>query len=381
MLGSNKYKINGFIDLSNERLKALVFFYLPLIGNNSFSIYQYLIFNSPTMEFKEISELLNILNISIDTFEEAINKLNEYKLLTTYKKQDDDQYIFVLNNPKDMHEFINNDIFVRNFIMTTSGKHYQELLSNINVLNDKYDGYQNISRKLDLSILDNWKQEDESFLTNKVNDEYSFNTIFNINHFLKDMSAFLFPMQYRTKENLHEIALLADLYNVSYDKMRTYISKVIKTGEDKFDLNALKRLCMSSISEFKKIENDEYNVPSIIYLSNLQDGKEASPYDKQVIYNLAHDYKLNIPVINVLLKHSLKQCDNRLIEKYIYSIASDLHRNNIKTSSEALERLDRFSNNKKEDDIMPVYDTSNNPNLDENRLLEILNRRKNNDSN
>ena len=52
--------------------------------------------------------------------------------------------------------------------------------------------------------------------------------------------------------------------------------------------------------------------------------------------------------------------------------------NNIKTSKEALERLDRFSNNKNDDDIIPVYDTSNNPNLDEERLLEILNRRKNN---
>ena len=376
MLGSNKYKINGFVDLSNDSLKSLAIFYLPLLGSQAFSIYHYLVFNSPTYEFKEISNLLNILNISIDIFEEAINKLNEYKLLTTYKKEDDEQYIFVLNNPKNMHEFINDDIFVRNYILNTSGNHYKDILSKINITNNKYEGYQNISRKLDLSLLKNWRSEDEDYLNKDKNEEYNFNTIFNINILLKDMSPFLFPMKYRTYENLHEIALLADLYNVSYDKMRTYISKSIKSAEDKFDINTLKRLCMSSISEFKKVPEDEYDIPCIIYLTNLQDGKEVSPYDKKVIYNLAHEYNLNIPVINVLLKHSLKQCDNRLIEKYIYALASDLHRNNINTSKQALERLDRYSNNKNGNDILPQYDSSNNPDLDKDRLIEILNRRK-----
>lgn len=376
MLGSNKYKINGFVDLSNDSLKSLAIFYLPLLGSQAFSIYHYLVFNSPTYEFKEISNLLNILNISIDVFEEAINKLNEYKLLTTYKKEDDEQYIFVLNNPKNMHEFINDDIFVRNYILNTSGNHYKDILSKINITNNKYEGYQNISRKLDLSLLQNWRSEDEDYLNKDKNEEYNFNTIFNINILLKDMSPFLFPMKYRTYENLHEIALLADLYNISYDKMRTYISKSIKSAEDKFDINILKRLCMSSISEFKKVPEDEYDIPCIIYLTNLQDGKEVSPYDKKVIYNLAHEYNLNIPVINVLLKHSLKQCDNRLIEKYIYALASDLHRNNINTSKQALERLDRYSNNKNNNDILPEYDSSNNPDLDKDRLIEILNRRK-----
>ena len=42
MLGKDLYKIDGNVELSYERLKALVFFYSPLVGNDALALYEYL---------------------------------------------------------------------------------------------------------------------------------------------------------------------------------------------------------------------------------------------------------------------------------------------------------------------------------------------------
>ena len=43
MLGNDFYKVEVNCELSNERLKSLIFFYGPLIGNDALVLYQYLI--------------------------------------------------------------------------------------------------------------------------------------------------------------------------------------------------------------------------------------------------------------------------------------------------------------------------------------------------
>ncbi len=134
---------------------------------------------------------------------------------------------------------------------------------------------------------------------------------------------------------------------------------------------------MSSLGEYRKLEDGNYDVPCLTYLMSFQNGKEVTRYDRQIIYKLSNEYHLRAPVINVLLEHSLKNCDNRLLENYIYPVASDLHRNDISTAKAALERLDRYKGRRANNDVLPSYDSSSNPELDEERLRELLNRRKN----
>ena len=108
---------------------------------------------------------------------------------------------------------------------------------------------------------------------------------------------------------------------------------------------------------------------------SLQDGKEVTDYDKKIIYNLSNRYHLAPAVINVLLEYGLKNCDNRLIENYLYPIASDLHRNDIHNAKDALNRLSRpYEKNKKEDKL-PTYDSSINKTMsaeEEEELLKLM---------
>ena len=374
MIGNDLYKFDVRCELSGDRFKSLILFYAPLIGNDALSFYEYALVKGSTSSFEKINELLSSLNISVDAYEEICRSLNEYRLLKSLNK--DNQYVFIFEAPLTMKEFIRDDIFVRNFILKTSGPHYQELISDIFEEND-YKDFNDVSKKLSIDNLTEWNNEDESYLKKaKPDNTYSFNTLFDVNHFLKDVSTNLFPMKYRTKENLETIATLADLYNISYDTMRVILAKL--SNANSFDKDELKKLCMSARSGYQKVSNNQYDTPTSVYLMSLQDGKELTFSDKRIIYNLSNHYHLNVPVINVLLEHSLKQCNNRLLESYIYGIASDMHRNNINTSKEAIDFLynNRNSTSKSsKSDVLPSYDTNRNQTMskeDEEELLKLM---------
>ena len=373
MLGKDLYKIEVNAELSNERLRSLVFFYWPLIGDKALVLYEYLVLRGNRPVFEEINELLMSVNLSIDDFEFFCIKLNEYRLLKTLKQEN--RYIFALNNPLEIRQFIKDDIMVRNFILNTSGEYFRQLTADIYEENDHY-GFEDVSSTLSLDTLQNWDKEGESYLKKKPERNYDFDTMFDVNVFLKDISLTLLPMRFRTKENMKQLALMADLYNISYDKMRTYLPKVARTDSNEFDLKELRYLCMNAKSEYKKVENDNYDVPCIRFLMSLQGGKEATNYDKKIIYRLFEDYHLSAPVINVLLEHGLKNCNNSLIENYLYPIASDLHRNDVKTSKEALERLSKpYEKKGRNVEKPPVYDDSANKTMsamEEEELLKLM---------
>ena len=371
MLGKDLYKVDVNGELSNERLKSLIFFYAPLIGDDATILYQYLLLRGSTYSFAELNELLTYLNKSVDVFESNCNNLNKYRLLKTLKQ--DNRYVFVVNAPLTIKEFIKDDIFVREFIMKTSGEYYRILTAGVFADNNYYD-YEDISDTLSLDDLKMWSREDETYLKtngNKTN-TYEFNTLFDINYFLKDISSLMFPMKYRTVDNLKQIAILADLYGISYEKMRGYVANAVNKSDDSFNINQLKYSCMNAKTNYEKVSEDKYNVPCQIYLMSLQDGKEVTEYDKKILYNLSDKYNLNNSVINVLLAHTLKVCDNRLLENYIYPIASDFHRNDVNTAQKALERLSMDNSRTKQSDSLPVYDSASNKKLSDKELDELL---------
>ena len=205
------------------------------------------------------------------------------------------------------------------------------------------------------------------------NSEYR--TMFDIAAFLKDVSFYMLPKEYRTQDNLERIALLADIYGISMDKMRNYIAKTVNTG--RFDLEFLKGFCSRAKIDFTENDETDYNVPCVLYLMSLQKGKDVTPYDKAMLYSLSTDYHLSPQVINALLRFSLKRCDNRLIKNYVYAAASDLYRNDVKTAEEVekwfdfIQKKNKKQNHRQVVDL-PVYDTSKNAAMSKKEEEEIL---------
>ena len=185
MIGNDYCKIDVNFELASDRLRSLVLFYGPLIGNDALALYEYLVINGSTAGFNRLNDLLNSLNISVDAYEKRCERLNEYRLLRTLNK--DDHYVFIPNAPLTMKEFIKDDILVRDFILKTSGARYQEIVSTIYEDNRYYD-YKDVSKQLDLDTLNDWDAEDETYLNTRKKQTYDFNTRFNINTLLKDIS-------------------------------------------------------------------------------------------------------------------------------------------------------------------------------------------------
>ena len=338
MIGNDLFKIESDVALSENTYRSLIVFYNPLVGPEALYLYQYLLLNSDKNSFVEINYLLNSLGMSIDKLEKLIRKLNEYKLVITLKDDNADKYVFVLNEPLSLVGFIDNNIFVRDFIQKTSGKYYQSVLSNIQFKN-RYKNYSDVSYKLSKDILNKWTYEDEQYLKRPSPASYSYGNLFNINVFLNNVSTTLFPLKCRTKENLKLIADLADLYDISYQKMAGYLSEVIKYKDQVLDLGLLKYKCEHSVPEYRNVSPNEYNVPCITFLMNKQNAKSVTPSDRKLLATLSSDYSLKVEVINYLIEYVLNTNDNRLIGKFVYSLASDLNRNNIDTAEKAKEFL------------------------------------------
>ena len=374
MLGRDLFKIENNTDISSERFKSLVLFYCPLISTSALSLYEYLLVKGNTASFAEISTVLNALLLSLDDFESSLKKLNEYKLLFTYAYDEEGKYLFSLRNPKTRDEFIHDEILVRDFILKTSGDYYNSLLVDVPQMNKSYS-LRDISYKYDLESLSGWTSENESYLNIKRN-EYSYDSFFDMRSFLSDMSDNLFPIRYRSEDNLKEIARLADLYGINEDRMRTFISKVIRSDSDGIDLKYLRYLCENSKIEYKKVPQNSYDVSCELFLMSKQEGMSLSSYDKKLLYNLSHDYDLRADVINVLVEHALKVCDNHLIEKYLYSIASDFRRNHVDSVDKAKELLNKNISRKtgRKEVGVPEYVATNESEVD---LSEIYKRLKN----
>lgn len=334
MVGNSLFKIESSVSLSDNTYKSLLIFYHPLIGSDALYLYQYMVLKGSKSGFVKLNELLNSLSISVDTFEKQLKKLNEYKLVNTLKDDNDDRYVFLLNDPLSLGAFINNNVFVRDFIQKTSGEYYRSVISDLR-FKGKYKNFSDVSYKLDKGILNNWTYEDEKYIQKQPVESYNFNTIFDIDVFLNNVSTTLFPLRCRSKENLKLIAEFADLYDISYQKMAEYLSEVITHKDQTLDLNLLRYKCERSLGEYKTVAGDDYRVACTTFLMNKQNAKSLTPEDKKIITLLNRDYGLKVEVINYLLEYSLLNCDNRLIQKYIFSIAADLHRNNIETAEQA----------------------------------------------
>ncbi|MBR4461870.1 MAG: DnaD domain protein [Erysipelotrichaceae bacterium] len=370
MLGKERYKTDIRCELSIEHLRSLVFFYAPLIGNDAVILYEYFVLRGSQLSFEEINDILTSLNISIDLFERDLELLNMYRLVKTLKQED--RYVLIFNEPMKMQEFIKDDILVREFIMKTSGNYYRSILSTMKSI-DNYYGYEDITKVLSVNDLSKWSMANEKDLNDSINPiRYNYNTLFDINVFLKDISSLMFPLRYRTDEVLRTIATLADLYGISYDKMRSYVATAVNRSKEEFNLKELRYLCMNSRIDYQKVKENEYDVDCQTYLMNLQEGKEVTEYDKKILYNLAFKYHLNKSVINVLIQHTLKSCNNRLLENYIYPIAADFHRNDVNDPNRALDRLNEGRHRVKEEEQLPVYNDEDNVSISTDELDEIL---------
>ena len=151
MLGRNNYLLTGTKELKRSEWQALYLLYQPLIFNDALTIYGY--FVNRYKKQGTITELLLDLNMSLDAFILGTERLNEYRLLDTYKYKYEDRYVFVLREPKSTEMFLKDEIFSRILLNTIGKDRYNELYTAL--MKGKIDlkDYQNMTKHLKYNSL------------------------------------------------------------------------------------------------------------------------------------------------------------------------------------------------------------------------------------
>lgn len=376
MLGRDNYKIQGFSELKANEWRSLYLLYQPLVNNEALMIYSYFV-NAVSHE-GIISDLLISLNMTLDSFIVGLEKLNQFRLLDTYHHNLKDQYLFILKEPKDTDHFLNDDIFSRILLNTIGKDRYSQLYASLISSKENLNFYKNETKNLVYNNLNNWTSENEEEFKRIKKQEIpsqEYQSYFDIKRFLKEASNVLLPLKFRTKDNINLICRYADIYNISQERMRVIIGNVVSSNLNEFNTHLFKLKCANARPEIKSIAKGDYNVPCALFLTHLQNGQAPAPSDMQLVSELVEKYHLNIEVVNVLLEYALKRCDNRLIKTFIFPTAADLHRNHIANKKDAMDFLYNSKvklKNTHPQDILPVYDDSNNPEISDEEYEKLL---------
>ena len=366
MLDKETVKIEGIEEISNERLKSLLFLYEELIDIRAIHLYQCLIYlNHGTLY--SVSQLLDILHIKEETLREMMHELERLQLIKTYKKGD--EYLIDVLAPLNCNEFFASEIFDR-YLATKTKDRYRSLRALlIRESSDKTD-YIDISAKADLS---SWSSIDEKdYRDIKALTDSS---IFPLKKFLK-VSKNLFPESLRTYDNLDYIKKLGEAYGIGLDEMRRYVNESIIRVKDPFiDKSELLKKCQNARKH--TVYTDEgYLMATNDFLMQLLNVDKLNFNDRKIINRLISKefFDLDHAVVNVLLEYVYKKKD-RLDQNLIYAIASDWVNKKIDTVDKAKDRIRQINNQDKQSvkaDFDPVYNTKDNPSISDEEVLEYL---------
>ena len=64
----------------------------------------------------------------------------------------------------------------------------------------------------------------------------------------------VFPVRYRTNENLDRIAQMAQIYGIDAKDMRRYVQRSINPSTHVFDLDKLKEMVMRNVRLWKQVK-------------------------------------------------------------------------------------------------------------------------------
>ena len=369
VLPMDSYTVYNKSLLTDLDFKVLGELYQPIIGDRAVCLYCTLVNDLKKKEI--ISEvfshhhLINVMQCSLNSLEEAKEKLEAVGLLEVYLREDNsNNYIYVLYNPLSYTEFLNHPILNVLLYNTIGKEEYQNIVNFYKVPKINLKNYKNISKRFDevFSVVATSSYFQNEDLIYKEKAKLNISEI-DFDLLLSGIGKDIINEKLFTKEVKELITNLAFIYNIDISSMQSLIiANLTKSGS--IDKEALRK----SARNFYQF-NNQGGLPTLVYnkktskekkVSNFSSNKEkmlyifenTSPYlfikskykdgkvilrDLQLIESLLVDLKLPPEVVNVLLDYVLKVNNQKLNKAYVLSIASNWKRLGIKTALRAME--------------------------------------------
>lgn len=324
MKGSDRYLVDFDGALHQDYQSALAQCYLPICGVNAIALYHVLLAEKVSNKVYEIHKLLKLSSLDIDSFQQALIALEKAELLRSYQRASEDLYLFVLASPLTVENFFHSEIYGHLFMDKVGEKTYQETYSLfVKKHFDKQD-FQEITHSLDVTgqtLWDQWDQQRYDRLKFANPDEQNY--VFDIRHFIRELENAILPQPLRTDDNIKAIAALGTNFAIREDDMRRFVNKAYDSNSQSFDLEKLRKQCLSARKRNLELSQDEYDSSPVAFLYHKRGNVAVARSDMEFLEKCSCVYGLKREVINALIEIVLRNQQGRFSIAYADKIASE----------------------------------------------------------
>lgn len=359
--------------ITTEHLEILNRLFTPLIGPQSIGLYHFMNQFTDDNNHYPLTHyvFMNELKINLLDFRKQMDYLEAIGLVKTFVNHEEKQthFVYQLIQPPTAYQFFNDPMLSVFLYSEVDKNRYQMLKAHFERDKKDLSSYQQTTRKFtevfsvpkkmmdqDLSKLKQIKHYDGVDLSNETFDFDLLKQMLN-HHFISN--------EIIDKDAKELIIQLATLYGLTPDGMKKVILNSITSAQQlSFEEmrkqarsyylieheNHLPKLQLkeqqsevSSNSEEISPQNDTeawlklLDETSPIDMLASWSGSEPTQSQKSMIEELMNREKMNFGVINILLQFVMLKEDMKLPKSYIFEIASNWNKKDIKTAKQAYD--------------------------------------------
>lgn len=366
LLTSDIYQVRSSYMLDLTGYKTLLQLYQPLLGMEATALYltlnseldQMTLTKSPAL----ISRLCKICGFSLNSLQDAFNKLEAVGLVCSYVKQkNDNRYLFDLQMPLSPQEFMNHRI-LNSLLKERLKDEYEKTVATFQVYNVNLNDYQEITS----SFTDVFEihLNDKKVLQTKKYKQKIHNSIennYDLTLFYQGLENLQLSKKMFTADDEKAIQQLGILYQINALDMQDLVKQsmvenhlnsrlLAQNCRNYYDLKIPEKFTEVFHKQSPLLQSEKQGESSlqkhIYYLENISPydllkdkmgGKEPLKRDLQVIESVLTTLQLEPGVVNVLIETTLQKCDQSLPKNFIEALGSQWKRKKIKTVQEAIE--------------------------------------------
>lgn len=331
----DKYIVENTLECVD--FKPLFKVYQRIIGPSALTLYGYLFYDNSPKNEKSHQDLCDALNITLAKLDQDLERLEQFNLIDIYVKYaSENSYVYKVNTPLTILEFLRNDVFGRLFLKQVGSSQYEYHLEEASTQCISTHGYEPLKHALDKTFMQTWSTlEENSFngQTETVKTRTDLN--FDIRNFLSECSQLLFPKRYRTELAIESIREIGSIYGLSVSRMIELVGKCYTENETTLNIKKLRKLASNElVQEYPSVES-VYDYPPVLFLKKLRKDIEPTALEKYLLNQLIGSMGLSPNVVNVLIESSYKANHQTINTRNVEMIGMQWATLNIKTVDQA----------------------------------------------
>lgn len=317
--------------------KSVFKVYQRLIGSSAVTLYGYLFYEELNKNEKSHQDICDALNCTLAKLDQDFERLEQFNLIDIYVKYGTiNQYIYKINPPLSVLNFLKNDVFGRLYLKQVGASQYEYQLEEASTHCLALSEYEPIKHSIDKTFMQTWSAvEENSFNGSTEPIKVRTDLGFDIRSFLSECSQLLFPKRYRTESAIESIKEIGSVYGVSVSRMIELVGKCYAENETSLNVKRLRKLASNEmVQEYPKVESI-YDYPPVLFLKKLRKDIEPTALEKYLLNQLVGTMGLSPNVVNVLIESSYKSNHQVLNTRHVEMIGLQWATLNIKTVDQA----------------------------------------------